>query len=72
MKKNIINLLKRNFSKFKIEGYVIPKNDEFFSEFDENNRLYKISNFSGSAGLAIITKKMNYLFVDAVRLRVFL
>tara|TARA_Y100000992_G_scaffold297136_1_gene260293 strand:- start:361 stop:2055 length:1695 start_codon:yes stop_codon:yes gene_type:complete len=64
MKKNIINLLKRNFSKFKIEGYVIPKNDEFFSEFDENNRLYKISNFSGSAGLAIITKKMNYLFVD--------
>ena len=64
MKKNIINLLKKKFSKFKIDGYIIPKNDEFFSEFDQNNRLYKISNFSGSAGLAIITKKMNYLFVD--------
>ncbi len=64
MKKNIINLLKKKFTKFKIDGYIIPKNDEFFSEFDQNNRLYKISNFSGSAGLAIITKKTNYLFVD--------
>ena len=64
MKKNIINLLKKKFYKYKIDGYIIPKNDEFFSEFDQNNRLYKISNFSGSAGLAIITKKMNYLFVD--------
>ena len=29
-----------------------------------NERLHKISDFSGSAGLAIITNYKNYLFVD--------
>ena len=48
----------------KIDGYVIPKNDEFFSEYSKNNNLKIISNFSGSAGFAIILKKKNYLFVD--------
>ena len=56
--------LKNYFEKYKIDGYVIPKNDEFFSEFDQFDRLKKISNFSGSAGLAIITKNQNFLFVD--------
>ena len=64
MKKKYIDLLRHSFSKYKIDGYIIPKNDEFFSEYDPKKRLYKISNFSGSAGLAIITKKNNYLFVD--------
>ena len=35
-----------------------------FSEFDQFDRLNKITNFSGSAGLAVITKNHNYLFVD--------
>jgi Xaa-Pro aminopeptidase len=64
MIKNRINNLRKNFDKFKIDGYVIPKNDEFFSEYANNDRLKKISNFSGSAGIAIILKKKNYLFVD--------
>tara|TARA_A100001011_G_scaffold284923_1_gene295374 strand:+ start:656 stop:2350 length:1695 start_codon:yes stop_codon:yes gene_type:complete len=64
MKKNYINLLKLYFNKYKIDGYIIPKNDEFFSEYDPHKRLFKISNFTGSAGLAIITKEKNYLFVD--------
>ena len=61
---NKISKLKNLFLKYQIDGYVIPKNDEFFSEFDRFDRLNKISNFSGSAGLAIITKRDNYLFVD--------
>ena len=61
---NKILKLKQNFLKYQIDGYIIPKNDEFFSEFDQFDRLNKISNFSGSAGLAIITKDKNYLFVD--------
>ena len=61
---NKISKLKNLFLQHQIDGYVIPKNDEFFSEFDRFDRLNKISNFSGSAGLAIITKKDNYLFVD--------
>ena len=61
---NRIKILRKKFKDFKIDGYIIPKNDEFFSEYAENNRLKNISNFTGSAGLAIILKKNNYLFVD--------
>ncbi len=59
-----LNKLKDLIKDEKIDGYVIPKNDEFFLEQDPNNRLNFISNFDGSAGLAIIFKKGNYLFVD--------
>ncbi len=49
-----------------LEGYIVPKNDEFFNENVQVNkdRLKKISNFTGSAGFAIFLKKENYLFVD--------
>ena len=56
--------LKKFFKKEVIDGYVVPKNDEFFSEFSKIDRLKIISNFSGSAGYAVILKKKNYLFVD--------
>ena len=59
-----IALLRKKFRKLNIDGYIIPKNDEFFSEYAVKDRLKIISNFSGSAGLAIILKKKNYLFVD--------
>ena len=61
---NRIKKLKGRYNDFKIDGYIIPKNDEFFSEYAENDRLKNISGFTGSAGLAIILKKKNYLFVD--------
>jgi len=56
--------LKGFFKKLGIDGYIIPKNDEFFSEYSKVNKLKLISNFSGSAGYAIILKNKNYLFVD--------
>ena len=59
-----IKQLINKFNQFNIEGYIIPKNDEFFSEYAAINRLKIISNFSGSAGLAIVLRKNNYLFVD--------
>ena len=59
-----IKLLKSKFIQHKIDGYIVPKNDEFFSEYAVKDRLKIISNFYGSAGLAIILKKRNYLFVD--------
>ena len=64
MIKNKIKILRNKFIKHKIDGYIIPKNDEFFSEYCKKNRLKFISNFSGSAGYAVILKKKNYLFVD--------
>ena len=64
MIKKRIKILINKFKKYKIDGYVIPKNDEYFSEYTENDRLRNISNFSGSAGYSIILKNKNYLFVD--------
>ena len=54
------------FSKENIGGYLVPKNDFFFNEFVEscNDRLKFISNFTGSAGTALILKEKSYLFID--------
>ena len=62
--KNYIKKLRNKFKKYEIDGYVIPKNDDYFTEYSKLNRLEVISNFSGSAGLAIILKNKNYLFTD--------
>ncbi|WP_440926036.1 M24 family metallopeptidase [Candidatus Pelagibacter sp.] len=62
--RNYIKILRSKFKKYEIDGYVIPKNDDFFTEYSKLNRLEVISNFSGSAGLAIILKNKNYLFTD--------
>ena len=64
MIKSRIDNLRKKFNLLGIDGYVIPKNDEVFSEYSRQDRLNIISNFSGSAGYAIILKKKNYLFVD--------
>ncbi len=61
---NKIKILRNKFRQHNIDGYVIPKNDEYFTEYSKVNRLKVISNFSGSAGLAIILKNKNYLFTD--------
>ncbi|OUX54361.1 MAG: Xaa-Pro aminopeptidase [Pelagibacteraceae bacterium TMED287] len=61
-----IKNLQKSLSRLNLDGYIIPKNDEFFSSDIEPNedRLRFISNFTGSYGLALILKKKNYLFVD--------
>ena len=62
--KNYIDILRKKFKKYNIDGYVVPKNDDYFTEYSKTNRLEIISNFSGSAGLAIILEKKNFLFTD--------
>jgi Xaa-Pro aminopeptidase len=61
-----INKLKKFFKSEKIDGYIIPKNDEFFGEYipDHKDRLKYISDFTGSYGFALILNDKNYLFVD--------
>tara|TARA_B100000029_G_scaffold493903_1_gene556951 strand:+ start:297 stop:2006 length:1710 start_codon:yes stop_codon:yes gene_type:complete len=58
--------LKKILKIYKLDGYLIPKNDEYFNEYisQSKERLKFISNFSGSAGFAIVLKNNNYLFVD--------
>ena len=61
-----IKNLRKILSKLNLDGYIVPKNDEFFSDQISLNedRLKFISNFSGSYGFAVILKSKNYLFVD--------
>ena len=55
--KKFISLLSIN----NIDGYVVPKNDSFFTEQVKHDRLKLITNFTGSAGLAVIFKKKKLL-----------
>ena len=61
-----IKRFKNIFSREGIDGYIVPKNDEFFGEYipSHSDRLNFISNFSGSYGFALILKDQNFLFVD--------
>ena len=56
--------LNKLIKEYNLDAYIVPKNDEFFAEYAFPNRLKTISNFSGSAGFAIISESLNYLFVD--------
>ena len=58
-----IKKLKKLFNSYKIDGYIVPKNDEFFGEYIPENKdnLKFISNFSGSYGFAIILKNYNVI-----------
>ena len=61
-----ITKLRKLFKFFDIDGYIVPKNNNFFGEYVnafEDNLKY-ISNFTGSAGFAVILKNKNYMFVD--------
>ena len=60
----MINKIK-NFVKLNnLDGYVVPKNDEFFTEYSKTNKLEIVAKFTGSAGFILILKNTNHLFVD--------
>ena len=63
---NKIDKLRKILQQNNCDGYLIPKNDEYFGEYvpENKDRLKFISEFSGSSGLAIILKNISYLFVD--------
>jgi len=63
IKKRILKL-RKFINLYNLDGYIVPKNDAYFSEFAYPDRLKNISDFNGSAGFAIILKKENFLFVD--------
>ena len=55
----------KNIKKFinvkNLDGYIIPKNDNYFTEYSKINNLYKVTNFTGSAGFALILKEYQLL-----------
>jgi len=60
----MINRIKKILVNKNLDGYIVPKNDKFFTEYSKISNLELVSKFNGSAGFAIILKNKNYLFVD--------
>ena len=56
--------IKNLFISNNLDGYILPKNDNYFTEYSKLNNLKSITKFSGSAGFAIFLKNKKYLFVD--------
>ena len=64
-KNNHFSALKlKGIKNYNLDGYIIPKNDEFFTEYSKTNKLETIAKFTGSAGFVLILKNTNHLFVD--------
>ena len=61
-----IKKLRKLLKNLNLDGYIVPKNDEFFCEYvpENKDRLKYISGFTGSFGLGLILKNENYLLVD--------
>ena len=55
--------LKNKFNHHGVDGYIVPKNDEYFSEFAQKDKLKAITGFDGSFGLAIILKKKTFFLL---------
>ena len=55
-------LLKKN----NLDGFIIPHEDEFLTEYTppSSDRLHWMTGFSGSAGMSIINERNAVIFVD--------
>ena len=60
----MIQKIKKFLKENNLSGYIVPKNDEYFTEYSKINNLEKVTKFTGSAGFCLILKNKNYLFVD--------
>ncbi|WP_341756401.1 MULTISPECIES: aminopeptidase P family protein [unclassified Candidatus Tisiphia] len=61
-----ISSIRELFAKYKIDGYIVPCNDQYLSEYvhESARRLQYITNFSGSNGIAVICKDKAVFFTD--------
>ena len=47
----VIRELKKFLNYNNLDGYLVPKNDNYFTEYSKINNLAKLSKFKGSAGI---------------------
>ncbi len=61
-----LHLLRTKLKKAKLEGYIVPRQDEFQGEYVAAyaERLKWLTGFAGSWGLALVTIKKAAIFVD--------
>ena len=64
--RKIISSIRKWMIKNQIDAFIIPHDDEYLSEYIPiyNERLAWVTNFTGSAGIAIITHNNAYIFID--------
>ena len=65
MNQKLLNL-RALFASHNIDGYIIPHSDEYQNEYtpDSAKRLRYITGFTGSSGIAGITKDNQYFWTD--------
>ncbi len=66
MVKERINSLRNLFEEYSIDGYIVPSNDKYMSEYvpEYAKRLEYITGFTGSNGMAVICKDIVLFFTD--------
>ncbi|WP_341795185.1 aminopeptidase P family protein [Rickettsia endosymbiont of Rhinocyllus conicus] len=66
MVKGRINSLRSLFKEYSIDGYIVPSNDKYMSEYvpEYAKRLEYITGFTGSNGIAVICKDIVLFFTD--------
>ncbi|MCC8377984.1 MAG: aminopeptidase P family protein [Rickettsia endosymbiont of Graphium doson] len=66
MVKERINSLRNLFEEYSIDGYIVPSNDKYMSEYvpEYAKRLEYIIGFTGSNGMAVICKDIVLFFTD--------
>ncbi|MGI4752884.1 MAG: aminopeptidase P family protein [Janthinobacterium lividum] len=66
MVKERINSLRSLFEEYSIDGYIVPSNDKYMSEYvpEYAKRLEYITGFTGSNGMAVICKDIVLFFTD--------
>lgn len=65
-KYNKVSSLRKIFKVNKIDGFIQPSNDEYLGEYvpDHYKRLEWLTDFNGSAGLAVVLKRKAAFFTD--------
>ncbi|CAN7459582.1 aminopeptidase P family protein [Pararhizobium sp. LjRoot255] len=64
--KERVNVLRAAFAGLNIDGFLVPRADEFQGEYVPKSaeRLAWLTGFTGSAGIALITQEQAIVFVD--------
>ena len=63
---NKILLLQKELKRIRCDIYILPSSDEFLNEFvpERNRRLHWLTDFTGSYGIAFISKEKRIFFTD--------
>ncbi len=61
-----LDAIRSEMAKNNLDAFIIPRADEYLGEYvpERNERLQWVSEFTGSAGMAIVLKESAAIFID--------